>query len=211
MDVARTLVSADSYRDRRTVMKQIAEDVLAGRCEDGAYFVSKAWYGCKAFTFFLLQISADSCLFTVMTEHILQIFFLFFIFRRMGQIVQYTKNFYSDINARCRLQQWLKRKILDAPTEADAGPTVSIRCPHGKLMPEQAVGAKRLLVPENLWLFLYGDATTVKPDDSMDCSTFPLDSRRCSQCSDELSEVACIEDSLRSFLYFSLMQNDTCI
>ncbi|XP_024020762.1 ubiquitin carboxyl-terminal hydrolase 26 [Morus notabilis] len=138
MDGAHTLVSADSYRDRRTLMKQIAEDVLAGRCEDGTYYVSKAW-----------------------------------------------------------LQQWLKRKILDAPTEADAGPTVSIRCPHGELMPEEAVGAKRLLVPENLWLFLYGDATTVKPDDPLDCSTFPLDSRQCSQCCDELSEVACMEDYLR--------------
>ncbi|XP_010108151.2 ubiquitin carboxyl-terminal hydrolase 26, partial [Morus notabilis] len=137
MDGAHTLVSADSYRDRRTLMKQIAEDVLAGRCEDGTYYVSKAW-----------------------------------------------------------LQQWLKRKILDAPTEADAGPTVSIRCPHGELMPEEAVGAKRLLVPENLWLFLYGDATTVKPDDPLDCSTFPLDSRQCSQCCDELSEVACMEDYL---------------
>ncbi|EXB60443.1 Ubiquitin carboxyl-terminal hydrolase 26 [Morus notabilis] len=150
MDGAHTLVSADSYRDRRTLMKQIAEDVLAGRCEDGTYYVSKA------------------C-------------------------------FYADANEllNFRLQQWLKRKILDAPTEADAGPTVSIRCPHGELMPEEAVGAKRLLVPENLWLFLYGDATTVKPDDPLDCSTFPLDSRQCSQCCDELSEVACMEDYLR--------------
>ncbi|PON72999.1 Ubiquitinyl hydrolase [Parasponia andersonii] len=138
IDGARTLVCADSYRDRRTLMKQIAEDVLAGRCEDGTYFVSKAW-----------------------------------------------------------LQQWLKRKILDAPSEADGGPTVSIRCPHGELMPEQAVGAKRLLVPETLWLFLYEDAIAVKPDDPLGCSTFPLDSRQCSQCTDELSESACMEDSLR--------------
>lgn len=96
------------------------------------------------------------------------------------------------------MQQWLKRKILDAPTEADAGPTASIRCPHGELMPEQAVGAKRLLVPEALWLFVYEDAFTVKPDDDLGCSTFPSDSRQCSLCSDELSEVACMEDSLRS-------------
>ncbi|XP_062097645.1 ubiquitin carboxyl-terminal hydrolase 26 isoform X3 [Humulus lupulus] len=138
IDGARTLVCADSYRVRRTLMKQIAEDVFAGMCEDGTYFVSKAW-----------------------------------------------------------LQQWLKRKILDAPSEADGGPTASIRCPHGELMPEQAVGAKRLLVPENLWLFFYEDAIAVKPDDTLGCSTFPSDSRQCSQCSDELSEVACIEDSLR--------------
>ena len=97
----------------------------------------------------------------------------------------------------CRLQQWLKRKILDAPTEADAGPTVSIACPHGQLMPDQAAGAKRVLVPENLWLFLYEDAVTVKPDDLLGCSTFSSDSKQCSQCSDELSEVAVLEDSLR--------------
>ncbi|XP_030480385.1 ubiquitin carboxyl-terminal hydrolase 26 isoform X1 [Cannabis sativa] len=138
VDEARTLVCADSYRVCRTLMKQVAEDVFAGRCEDGAYFVSKAW-----------------------------------------------------------LQQWLKRKILDAPSEADGGPTASIRCPHGELMPEQAVGAKRLIIPENLWLFFYEDASAVKPDDTLGCSTFCLDSRECSQCTDELSEVACIEDSLR--------------
>ncbi|XP_021899831.1 ubiquitin carboxyl-terminal hydrolase 26 [Carica papaya] len=97
-----------------------------------------------------------------------------------------------------RLQQWVKRRNLDAPIEADAEPTSAIRCPHGELFPEQAAGAKRLLVPENLWLFLYEDAITVKSDDPLGCSTFPSDSRECAQCSDELSEVACIEDSLRA-------------
>ncbi|KAB1204508.1 Ubiquitin carboxyl-terminal hydrolase 26 [Morella rubra] len=138
VDGARTLVCGDSYRDRRTVMKQIANEVVQGNCEDGAYYVSKAW-----------------------------------------------------------LQQWLKRKILDAPSEADAGPTVSIKCPHGQLMPDQATGAKRVLVPENLWLFLYEDAVSVKPDDPLGCATFPSDARECSHCSDELSEVAVMEDSLR--------------
>jgi len=93
------------------------------------------------------------------------------------------------------LQQWLKRKILDAPSEADAGPTAPIRCPHGQLMPDQAAGAKRVLVPENLWLFLY--AVAVNADDLLECATFPSDSEQCSQCSDELSEVAVMEDSLR--------------
>ncbi|XP_006450051.2 ubiquitin carboxyl-terminal hydrolase 26 [Citrus clementina] len=74
------------------------------------------------------------------------------------------------------LQQWTRRKNLDAPSEADGGPTTSIRCPHGQLMPEKAGGAKRLLVPEILWLFIYEDAMKVKPDDLLGCSTFPLDS-----------------------------------
>lgn len=64
-------------------------------------------------------------------------------------------------------------------------------------MPEQASGAKRLLVPENLWLFFYEDAVRVKPDDTLGCPTFPVDSEQCSQCCNELSEVACLEDSLR--------------
>ncbi|PPD77411.1 hypothetical protein GOBAR_DD25652 [Gossypium barbadense] len=138
IDVAHTVVCADSYRDRRKLMKEIAEDVLLAKCEDGAYYISKAW-----------------------------------------------------------LQQWVKRKNLDAPCEADAGPTMSIRCPHGHLMPEQAAGAKRLLVPEKLWLFFYEDAITVKPDDSSGCSTFPSDSEECPECSNTLSEVACLEDSRR--------------
>ena len=95
------------------------------------------------------------------------------------------------------MQQWLKRKILDAPSEADAGPTAPIRCPHGELMPDQAAGAKRVLVPENLWLFLYNDAVAVNSDDPLEGTTFPSDSKQCSQCSDELSEVAVMEDSLR--------------
>lgn len=66
-------------------------------------------------------------------------------------------------------------------------------------MPEKAGGAKRLLVPEILWLFIYEDAMKVKPDDLLGCSTFPLDSEECPECSDALSEVACLEDSIRSF------------
>ena len=95
------------------------------------------------------------------------------------------------------MQQWLRRKNVDSPCEADAGPTASIRCPHGELMPEQATGARRVLVPESLWLFFYDTANTVKPDDPLGCSTFPSDSAPCAQCNLELSEVACLEDNLR--------------
>ncbi|KAJ6735835.1 UBIQUITIN CARBOXYL-TERMINAL HYDROLASE [Salix viminalis] len=108
IDGAKSVVFADSYRDQRTLMRDLANDVIAGKCLDGAYFVSKTW-----------------------------------------------------------LQQWVRRKNIDAPSEADAGPTASIVCRHGQLRPEQT-GAKRLLVPEKLWHFF-----------------------------DELSEVACFEDSIR--------------
>ncbi|RDX67238.1 Ubiquitin carboxyl-terminal hydrolase 26 [Mucuna pruriens] len=128
---AMTVVSADTYRDRRESMKPLARDILNGNCIDG------------------------------------------------------------------KLQQWWKRKVLDAPSEADAGPTAAISCPHGQLMPEQAPGAKRVLIPESFWLFLYEDAVSVKPDDPLGGPTFSSDSVVCSQCSNELSEVACLEDSLR--------------
>lgn len=107
----------------------------------------------------------------------------------------------------CRLQQWVKRKILDAPSEADAEPTASIRCPHGQLLPEQAAGAKRVLVPEDLWLFLHEDAIAVKPDDPTGVPTFPSDARQCSLCSEELSEVAVMEDSIRSIQFHYVQVN----
>ncbi|PIA50461.1 hypothetical protein AQUCO_01300891v1 [Aquilegia coerulea] len=96
------------------------------------------------------------------------------------------------------LSQWLRRKHVDFPCEADIGPTASIRCPHGELMPEQAAGAKRVLVPESLWRFLLDTANTLKPDDPMSCSAFPSDSDTCAICSVERTQVACLEDSLRA-------------
>ncbi|XP_027179388.1 ubiquitin carboxyl-terminal hydrolase 26 isoform X1 [Coffea eugenioides] len=99
------------------------------------------------------------------------------------------------------LHQWVRRKIIDSPCEGDAGPTASIRCPHGGLLPEQATGAKRVLVPEALWQFLHKSAMTVKPDDAEGCSTFSSDSEPCAQCSIELTEVATLEDSLREFKF----------
>ncbi|XP_047154328.1 ubiquitin carboxyl-terminal hydrolase 26 isoform X1 [Vigna umbellata] len=135
---AKTVVSADSYRDRRDSMKSLARDILDGNCPDGKFYISRQW-----------------------------------------------------------LQQWWKRKVLDAPSEADAGPTAAISCPHDQLLPEQAPGAKRVLIPESFWLFLYEDAVSVKPGDPLGGPTFSSDSEQCSLCSNELSEVACFEDSLR--------------
>lgn len=141
METARATVSADSYRDGRTLMRELAESALAGKCPDGQlYYVSRTW-----------------------------------------------------------LSQWVRRRNIDSPCEADTGPTASIRCPHGSLMPEQAPGAKRALVPENLWLFIYKSANEVKPDDMVGCSVFPSDSEICSLCCVELTEVTCMEDSLRDF------------
>ncbi|XP_059298670.1 ubiquitin carboxyl-terminal hydrolase 26 isoform X1 [Lycium ferocissimum] len=140
-EVAQSMARADNYRDRRTLMKELAEAALSGDCPDEKlYYISKPW-----------------------------------------------------------LQQWLRRKNVDSPCEADAGPTASIRCPHGQLMPEQASGARRVLIPESLWNFIREIAMAVKPDDSVGCSTFFSDSEPCTQCSIQLTEVACLEDTLREF------------
>ncbi|PHT52680.1 hypothetical protein CQW23_07142 [Capsicum baccatum] len=140
-EVAQTMARADNYRDRRTLMKELAEAALAGDCPDEKlFYISKPW-----------------------------------------------------------LQQWLRRKNVDSPCEADSGPTASIRCPHGQLMPEKASGARRVLIPENLWNFIREIAMAVKPDDSVGCSTFFSDSEPCTECSNQLTEVACLEDTLREF------------
>ncbi|KAH7656175.1 ubiquitin carboxyl-terminal hydrolase 48 protein [Dioscorea alata] len=96
------------------------------------------------------------------------------------------------------LVHWLRRKNADCPSDADAGPTSSLRCPHGDLLPEQAAGAKRVVVPESLWLFFYETACSVKPDDLLGCFAFPSDSVPCEICSRDLSEVACLEGSIRA-------------
>ncbi|KAL6498056.1 Ubiquitin carboxyl-terminal hydrolase 26 [Orobanche gracilis] len=101
--------------------------------------------------------------------------------------------------SRSWLLQWLRRKNIDLPCDADSGPTASIRCPHGELMPELAPGAKRLLVSESLWDFMRQTAMTVKPDDFVGCSAFPSDSEPCDLCSVELTEAAFSEDTLREF------------
>lgn len=47
--VARSVVSADTYRDRRESMKQLARDILDGNCPDGKYYISRLWYDCMSF------------------------------------------------------------------------------------------------------------------------------------------------------------------
>ncbi|KAL5727162.1 ubiquitinyl hydrolase 1 [Ranunculus cassubicifolius] len=94
------------------------------------------------------------------------------------------------------LSQWLRRKIVDLPCDADIAPTASIKCPHGELLPQQAPGAKRVLVPEVLWLFFVESANIVTPSENP--SAFPSDSEACAICSVELTEVANLEDNLRA-------------
>ena len=93
-----------------------------------------------------------------------------------------------------RLTHWLRRKNADIPSDADNGPTSALRCCHGDLLPEHAPGAKRVSVPESLWLFLYQTINEKKADDIV---TFPSDSQPCEICNQELSDVASVEGNLR--------------
>ncbi|CAA6658193.1 unnamed protein product [Spirodela intermedia] len=85
--------------------------------------------------------------------------------------------------SRTWLNHWLRRKNVDNRCDADAGPTASLRCSHGNLLPEQAPGAKRVQVPET--------------DDLLGCQVFHSDSQPCKTCYEELSEVASLTGSLR--------------
>jgi ubiquitin carboxyl-terminal hydrolase 48 len=93
-----------------------------------------------------------------------------------------------------RLTHWLRRKNADIPSDGDNGPTSALRCCHGDFLPEHAPGAKRVSVPEILWLFLYQTVHEKKADDTV---TFPSDSHPCETCSRELSDVASVEVNLR--------------
>ncbi|XP_078444743.1 ubiquitin-specific protease 26 [Wolffia australiana] len=99
--------------------------------------------------------------------------------------------------SRTWLVHWLRRKNIESPCEADAGPTAALRCPHGNLLPEKAPGAKRVHIPESLWLFIVESASAVKTDDSLGCHAFPSDSQACEDCFKQFSEVASLACNLR--------------
>lgn len=52
-EVAQTMARADNYRDRRTLMKELAEAALAGDCPDEKlFYISKPWYIYVMYSFF---------------------------------------------------------------------------------------------------------------------------------------------------------------
>lgn len=93
------------------------------------------------------------------------------------------------------LSHWLRRKNVDITFDADKGPTSALRCSHGNLLPEHASGAKRVSVPESLWLFLY---ETISARETDDIVTFPSDTQPCEICDQKLSVDASVEDNLRA-------------
>jgi ubiquitin carboxyl-terminal hydrolase 48 len=83
---------------------------------------------------------------------------------------------------------------VDISSDADNGPTSALTCSHGNLLPEHAPGAKRVSVPERLWMFLYETSSARNGDDIV---TFPSDCQPCEICDQKLSVVASAEDNLR--------------
>ena len=53
---------------------------------------------------------------------------------------------------------------MDAPCDGDVCPTTSLRFPHGGLVLEQETGAKRQLIPENIWIYFPENALHVEPN-----------------------------------------------
>ncbi|KAH9305405.1 hypothetical protein KI387_009809, partial [Taxus chinensis] len=100
--------------------------------------------------------------------------------------------------SRTWLMQWLRRKIVDAPCDGDAGPTTSLRCPHGNMLPEEAPGAKRLLVPEKIWFYFLQNAREVDPNNPEGYTSFHSNSEACVVCELELSKAASLQNHLRA-------------
>ena len=97
-----------------------------------------------------------------------------------------------------RLQQWVRRKVADAPSDADAGPTAALRCPHGGLLPEQAAtAARRQRVPQIVWEYLVHNAEQVENSNAQGHGVFPGDQSTCSQCQTEINKAATKKEGLR--------------
>ena len=97
-----------------------------------------------------------------------------------------------------RLQQWSRRKVGDAPSDADAGPTAALRCTHGGLLPEQAAaGARRQRVPEIVWEYLVHNAERVENPNAQGHQAFPGDQSTCTQCEIEINKAATKKEGLR--------------
>lgn len=100
--------------------------------------------------------------------------------------------------SRAWLQNWLRRKAAEAPTQVDAWPTAAITCPHQALLPDNVAGAKRHAVPEEVWDYFLQVAQQVQENLAEGCISFPVDTPTCSICDTEMMEVASQQQDLRA-------------
>ncbi|KAJ7528558.1 hypothetical protein O6H91_15G008100 [Diphasiastrum complanatum] len=96
------------------------------------------------------------------------------------------------------LSQWMRRKSSDVPSEADAGPTAALSCPHGGLLPEEAPGAKRQIVPESIWLYFLEISLRVQVHESTGNIPFDVTSAVCEVCQSEMTQVISKKEGLRA-------------
>ncbi|MCO5561639.1 hypothetical protein L7F22_015260 [Adiantum nelumboides] len=100
--------------------------------------------------------------------------------------------------SRAWLQNWLRRKAAEAPSEADGSPTASITCSHMALLPENSQGAKRQAVPEEAWNYFVQVAQLVHKGVNDGCMGFPIETLTCSICDAEHNESASQEQDIRA-------------
>ena len=75
---------------------------------------------------------------------------------------------------------------MDSNSDADNGPTSALRCSHGNLLAD-APGARRVSVPESLWIFLCDTNSASKADNIV---TFSSDCPPCELCDQNWAVVA---------------------
>ena len=100
-----------------------------------------------------------------------------------------------------RLQNWLRRKSAEAPTDVDASPNAAITCPHRALLPETSTGAKRQVVSEEVWHYFLQIASQIHGNVDDGCISFPVGTATCSICDAEITVAASQQQNLRSILF----------
>lgn len=96
-----------------------------------------------------------------------------------------------------RLAQWQRRRLVDAPSDADKGPTAALLCKHEMLKPEFAPGAKRQLVSGEFWEYVREVAEEVAGPDDRGHWEMTVATDECPTCSVELGEEMSNREGLK--------------
>ncbi|XP_024527691.1 ubiquitin carboxyl-terminal hydrolase 26 [Selaginella moellendorffii] len=97
------------------------------------------------------------------------------------------------------LVQWMRKKAaLDTLGDGDLNPTSAITCRHNALLPDDAAGAKRQVVPEVLWSYFYQNAVLVGGEEQRGHKPFPVNTENCKICEAEHSHTLSRQNDLRA-------------
>ncbi|KAI5076548.1 hypothetical protein GOP47_0008613 [Adiantum capillus-veneris] len=151
------------------------------------------------------QLSADDCCIECVMENAKNVASVRSFKSERARIMQLLENANASTGAgkfyfvsRAWLQNWLRRKAAEAPTEIDASPTASITCPHKGLLPENYPGAKRQAVPEEAWNYFLHVAQQVHKGVDEGYISFSIETPTCSICDAKLVESASQQQDLRA-------------